>query len=179
MVGRSCLRDDSLVRVTSVGLVGKSMTDGNLALLRDLSQLQSLILYDTKVTGAGLVQSRTLESTHMAGASLTTPKSPTPGSCISEGWADSKTWGSTTPRSPTPGSCTLEGLSQLATLGPFLYQGSPDAGLEHLRLTQRADRQLESHPTTGSPTRESPTHGPRRSYQKALSRTANVATDKK
>ena len=47
-------RDDSLVRVTRV-VLPKSTTDGDLAVLRDLSQLQVLMLQDTKVTGAGLV----------------------------------------------------------------------------------------------------------------------------
>ena len=102
------LRDDSLVKVTVVEFSGESttdavlvhlqglsqlktldlddaeVTDAGLVHLQGLSQLQSLRLYNTKVTDAGLVHLQGLSQLQVAVDSAT-PKSPTPGWCISKG----------------------------------------------------------------------------------------------
>ena len=49
------LRDESLVRVTSVNFSGKSVTNAELVHLEGLSQLHTLWLEETQVTDAGLV----------------------------------------------------------------------------------------------------------------------------
>ncbi len=49
------LRDDSLVRVESVALSGKSVNEATLVHLQELSQLRTLLLQGTKVTDGELV----------------------------------------------------------------------------------------------------------------------------
>ena len=71
------MRNDSLMRVTYVGLSGESVTDADLVHLQGLSQLQTLVLIDTKVTDAGLVHLQGL--IQLQDLNLRTARSPTLG----------------------------------------------------------------------------------------------------
>ncbi len=104
------LRDNSLVKVTDVQLSGESTTDAAIADLRELSQLQGLLLYNTQVTDAALVHLRDMRQLQRLGV-------------YSEKVTDA-------------GLVHLEGLRQLQVLLLYTPQVT-DAGLLHLKkLTQ-------------------------------------------
>ena len=123
------LRDDSLARVTRVGLRTET-TDGDLTILRDLSQLQELMLQHTKVTGVGLMHLQGLS--HLKGLDCFGSPITDTGLANLRGRKRLQVLGLQDTRVTDTGLKYLGGMTQLQQL-VLTGTAVTDAGLDHLK----------------------------------------------
>jgi hypothetical protein len=124
------LRDDSLVRVISVDLGGRSVADAELVHLQGMSQLQWLSLYNTRVTDAGLVHLRGLGQ--LQTLNLNRTEVTDAGLVHLEGLRQLQSLSFDDTKITDAGLAHLEGLHQLQEL--WLYKTKvTDAGMKKLQ----------------------------------------------